>query len=584
MNNTARPPPTMPPVGPGAQPMQEPSTRERLARYRALARRGFGHWKVGLLIFLIGGGITLLVVTQFFHRSYLSEATLVPKMGIRTNDDRDDGSANDRALRIGNKLKDILATRSQLETAIKKFKLYPKMVESRGMLDAADEMKTHIKLRMQGGVFILSFESAEVDNANTPELVRDVTQYLAEELIEVYSNSSLESLRTSVNFFEQQAKQSEDEVERTTKALTVFLTKHPEFALTSQPGAQSQYGFAASGLKPPKGHPGAPERPQPRIDPALLAIYQADSTLRVLYLQRAKVEEDIKASQQLSAPAPAPTSSAAAAALQEQVALATAEVDAAQKRVVETQSDLMSKSSKLAPEHPDMKAAQVAAAAASTQLQQAKSKLQQLQAQRPSPGGVNPYDAPGANPELLTKLKEINGQIGQREAELKSKGAGAVPAPAPSSSDAPPASVQVEPVSPLVALETEWQRLLRDLSAAKTSLELRKKDYEKANMAVRAAQAASNEVMLVSEPAYKPTRAFKGKSPAAIAGFAIALVLAMLYMASRVALNDTIIDSADVEALQLIPVLGVVPKINVPPPTTSKETAAAARGGATGDV
>ncbi len=590
MNNNARPPmPTMPPVGPGAQTPQEPSTRERIARYKVLARRGLGHWKMAFLVFAIGIGLTMLFVTQFIRRSYLSECTLVGKAGIRTNDDQDNASANDRAIRTSNKLKDILATRSQLEIAIKKFKLYPKTIETKGMLDASDEMKTHVKLRVQGGVFILSFDSAEVDGVNTPELVRDVTQFLADSLIEAYSNSSLSDLKTSVNFFEQQAKQAEDEVERSTTALTVFLSKHPEFALTAAPGATSQFGFAAGGVKPPKGLPGVVDRPQPKLDPALLAIYQADPTLRVLYLQRAKVEEDLKASQQALAPAPAPTSSAATAALQEQIAAATAEVDMAQKRVADTQSDLMSKASKLAPEHPDYKAAQSAAAAASSQLQQAKARLAQLQAQRPSAGGgANPYDTPGANPELIAKLKEINGQIGQREAELKSKGASALPpAPAPStsSSTAPhPPVVPTEPVSPLVALETEWQRLLRDLSAAKTNLELRKRDYEKANMAVRAAQAASNEVMTVTEPAYKPTRASKGKSPAAIGGFAVALIIALLYMASRVALNDTIIDSADIEALQLIPVLGVVPKIHVPPPMTSKETPAPARGGVTGDV
>src|SRR5207302_267181 len=77
------------------------------------------------------------------------------------------------------------------------------------------------------------------------ELVRDVTQYLADSLIETYANSNLGELKTSVNFFEQQMKQAEDDVERSTKALTVFLSKHPEFAMAAQQQAQaSPFGFA----------------------------------------------------------------------------------------------------------------------------------------------------------------------------------------------------------------------------------------------------------------------------------------------------------------------------------------------------
>jgi hypothetical protein len=501
----------------------------------------------------------------------------------------------DRSARLSAKLKDMLTTRALLEEAIKKFKLYSRTVDNKGMLDAVDEMKPHVGFRArQGGTYVIAFDSAEIENGKTQDLVRDVTQYLAEELIEAYSNSSLTDLKTSVNFFEQQLKASEDDVERATKAVTVFLSKHPEFAMSAQQGG-NQFGIAAASTltKTPK-LPGVVDRPQPKLDPALLALYQADPTLRVLYLQRAKVEEDLKASLQQAAPGPAPTSSAATAALQEQIALATADVDAAQKRVADTQADVMSKSSKLAPEHPDMKSAVVAAAAAGAQLQQAKAKLAQLQAQRAaSAGGANPYEIAGANPELVAKLKDLNAQIGQREAELK-KGAGTTPAPAPSTSSdvgasatasAPP--VPVEPVSPLVALETEWQRLLRDLAGAKQTLELRKKDYEKANMSVRAAQAASNEMMAVMEPAYKPSHPFKGgRTPVAMGGAAIAMLLALLYMAARVVFNDTIIDAADVEALQLIPVLGVVPKIDVPPApkdkAKDKSAGAAPRGGAAG--
>ena len=489
-NNTRPPMPTMPPGGTGAPVQaQEPSVRERMARYKTLAGRALEHWKMGLLLFVLGCGIAVLVASMM-KRSYQSEAVILAKVGIRT-DDRDDMPSSERWTRITAKLKDMLMTRSTLEAAIKKFDLYKKTVDTKGMLDAVEEMQKHVQFRArQGGAFVVSFDSAEVEGGKTQDLVRDVTQYLAESLIEGYTNSNLSDLKTNVNFFEQQQKQAEDDVEKATTAVTVFLSKHPEFAMSAQQMSVAQNsglptGPIASAQKKPGGGIGAPDRPQQKIDPALLAIYQQDPTLRVLYLQRAKVEEDIKASSAQQAPVPAPTSSAAAAALNEQIQQAQQDVDAAQKRVADTQADVLAKSTKLAPEHPDMKAAQAAAAAATQQLQAAKAKLQQLQAQKAAASGAaNPYEAPGASPELVAKLKDINSQIGQREAELKKNGAAALPPPAPGDpSAAPSASAPpkpLEPVNPLVALETEWQRLLRDLSTAKLNLEKRQRDFERA--------------------------------------------------------------------------------------------------------
>lgn len=578
----------MPPTGgAGAPPGAEPSTRERVARLKALMRRGLAHWKVALLMFVVAAGLGVFLAMTFVKRSYQSECTVTVRAGIRTEGGEDIPSL-DRAARLGAKLKDMLSTRSNLEATIKKFKLYPKIVDSKGMLDAIDEMKGHVQFRpRQGGAFTLSFDSAEVDGVNTPELVRDVTQSLAESLIESYSNTNLTELKTSLAFYEQQAKASEEDVEKATTALTIFLSKHPEFAIAAQqPGTGAQLGLPTVGSMMGSARPkipGVPTVTQPKIDPALLALYQSDPTLRVLYLQRAKAEDDLRASQQPQTPqGPAPATSAQAAALQEQIAQAQTAVDNAQKRVADTAADVASKSAVLAPEHPDMKAAQAAAANAASQLQQAKTKLAQLQAQRAAAagGGGNPYDAPGGNPELIAKLKDINNQIGQREAELKAKGA--TPAPptstaSPSASAPAPPPVPSEPVNPLVALETEWQRLLRDLGSAKSTLELRKKDLERVSMQVRAAQAASNDMMAITEPPFKPTRAYKGgRTPAAIGGVAFALIIAILYMAARVVFNDTIIDAADVEALNLIPVLGVVPKIDV-----AREPTA---GGATGGV
>jgi capsular polysaccharide biosynthesis protein len=56
-----------------------------------------------------------------------------------------------------------------------------------------------------------------------------------------------------------------------------------------------------------------------------------------------------------------------------------------------------------------------------------------------------------------------------------------------------------------------------------------------------------------------------GRTKTAMMGGIMALLLALGYAFSRVFFDDTIIDQADVEALRLIPVLGVLPKVRGAP-------------------
>ena len=586
---TNAPPGVASPPGP-----VELTTRERMARYKSLTRRALAFWKVGLLLFVVCCGIAV-GVAMTVKRTYRSECVILVKPGILVSDTGESPEAH--SAKQSAKLKEALTLRSRLEGAIKKFKLYPKTVDQKGMLDAVDEMRPHVGFRARdGGTYVVSFDSTEGDGQNTQDLVRDVTQYLAEQLIEEYATGNLGDLKMRADFLQKEQSKAEADLEQATQLLTVFLSQHPEFAMEAkQAAASNPFGLPPN---PAMGIPLMPRqapdksRPAPTMDPALAALYGSDAQLGALYRQRARLDAELKS----STPAtntPVPVSTASVAALQEQVNAAQGEVEAAAKRAAETQADVMSKQSSLSPEHPDMKAAQANADFAARQLHQAKVKLATLQqqlhvAQNPgaAPRSDNPYEAGGSNPELIAKLKEIASQIGQREAELKSKGASALTAPAAPSASGAPAVLPPTPVSPLVALETEWQRLLRGLSEAKATQDGLRKEYEKAEMGVKAQQAAANDLMQVIEAAYRPTHPAKGgRTPVAIGGGMAALLVAILYMAGRVAFNDTLIDSADIEALNLIPVLGIVPKIHVTPGAAHDERAdAAAKGGRVGAV
>ena len=72
--------------------------------------------------------------------------------------------------------------------------------------------------------------------------------------------------------------------------------------------------------------------------------------------------------------------------------------------------------------------------------------------------------------------------------------------------------------------------------------------------------------MQILEPAYLPTRPDRGHGRVFFVGAAIALFFALGYAASRVILDDTLLDEGDVVALGGPPVLVVMPNVGVPSP------------------
>jgi uncharacterized protein involved in exopolysaccharide biosynthesis len=127
----------------------------------------------------------------------------------------------------------------------------------------------------------------------------------------------------------------------------------------------------------------------------------------------------------------------------------------------------------------------------------------------------------------------------------------------------------------VVELETEWQRLLRALSDTRAHHDDLKLRAQRARLALEAAHAQASERMAIVDPPYRPTHPSKGgRTNIALAGLAMALLLAVAYASARASLDDTLIDADDVDALGLAPVLGVVPKLGL----TAKEAPVDAAG------
>jgi len=523
-----------------------PSPRERLARLRVLVRRGMAYWKGSLLLLVVAATVALGVAVNV-PRTYRSEATIVAKPRIRT-DDRDESSTSpDQLARQSARLKDMLTTRSRLETAIKRFGLYPKTVASKTMLDAVEEMKPHVGFRsLEGAQYVVSFDG---EDATT---VQEVTQYLCSSLIDDYAAGGLDDLAREADFLAQEEQRSLAGLEDATQRLTVFLAEHPEFAVEAKQAATTPFG--------PSPTAGIPLLPKAARDlnggGAGATAGAGDPELAALLRQRARLEGEARAA--LGAAHGVVAATATTKQLDDQIAQAQAEVEAAAKRVAETQSDLASKAN-LTEDHPDMRAARMAADAAARQLHEAKVKLATLQQLRASGATADPSQVP---PEIADKLRGVDAQIAARQGQLaRARVSSPIPPPAASVSGAPapPANPATDAI---VALETEWQRNLRAMNDARAHHDDVKMRTERAKLALEAARAQASERMAVVDPPYRPTHPAKGgRTNTALAGMALALLLAIGWATARVTLDDRVFDARDVEALGVAPLLGVIPKI-----------------------
>jgi hypothetical protein len=153
---------------PPATPV-EPSAREKIARFKTLSGRAFRYWKLTFVILILGMA-TSLAVALTVKLTYRSECTVLYRNAMRPGEHDEELSA-ERSRQIGAKLKDLLTTRSRLEALIEQYNLYPKIVATKGVVDAVDEMRLHIGFRARDSqTYVISFET------DVPLLARDVTK------------------------------------------------------------------------------------------------------------------------------------------------------------------------------------------------------------------------------------------------------------------------------------------------------------------------------------------------------------------------------------------------------------------------
>ncbi len=514
------------PGAPGQGPSApEPTTRDRIDRAKTIARRAARHWAVSTLLLLIGGVISI-IVAMYTKNTYRSETVISFRAGFKVGK-QDEGPA-ERAARLKPKLDDQLKSRARLEKIIKENSLYPENIKSRGMVFTVDEMRDkYVGFRGKDSErYVISFEH------QVPETAQKISQRLAETLVEEFGKENLSQIKQQVAFLTEQETKLSTELETANRELTTFLAAHPEFAaeLKKSGGVAPGPGMAVpGGATPGIPFPGAGVTSDPQIN--------------ALLRQKARINQQLQSMQSGgNGPGPIPPE------LEARRTRAIAERDAAQNAFNEANSELgRVKAAGATPANPDYRAAEARVTAAKNQLDPKEAKVREIEqeirlAQQQS-------NVP-ATKENIDKLKAELAMVDAQIAKL-SKGS---TAPLASGGTAEPVGV--------VALETTFQRLFRKTQETRTSLNEFREQVNKARLELASEQAKSSDTVDIAEPAYLPTTPAKGgKTKVAITGGVLTLIISLLYALGRVVFSDRIIDSGDVQALQLIPVLGVLPKI-----------------------
>jgi Mrp family chromosome partitioning ATPase len=190
-----------------------------------LLRRALRFWRIAAVVAILGalgtaGGAML------WPRTFTSQATLLYHEGLRFG--QEEGS-NPR--RVGQRLSELLLSRTQLTSVVQELKLYPKLVAAGKLRDAVEEMRLSTKFRYdQGDVFVISY------TGGSPAEAQRVAARLSEVLISEHQRLRSSQAEVTREFLDFETKRKTQELGDRQAALVAFLAKHPEFSVDQTTG------------------------------------------------------------------------------------------------------------------------------------------------------------------------------------------------------------------------------------------------------------------------------------------------------------------------------------------------------------
>ncbi len=462
------------------------SPREQLAAALTLLGRLRRWWKVGVAA--LAAGLTITVGLAFStHRLYRSEALLSYEGGAQAVT----GGEGISARALSTRVTDMITSRQRLGTIIKDMGLYRKIVDKRGLVEAIDEMRRHLKITTGDGY---SYRVAY--DGESREVAKDALEKLLDGVIADDHQRQARQTDEARRFLESERKRNDDELKTREAALSAFVAKHPQLA--GEVGAASSGALLRAANRDRAGASGA--------DVASLEV------------QAAQIEESLAAAMSHPAGAPVATDdpTLAGAATRAQTELAAA------------RADLADKQARLTNEHPDVKMALRRVAVAEAAARQAQNALLAARSTAPVPGAE-----PTGDSARVTALRRMLAAV--RSQIATARGLNTPKSDLPKSTDS------------MVAIDTEWTRLNREVAEARERQnQLESKQFQ-AELAASLTSAGDSGQLFISDRPFKPLRPVAGgRGKIVAAGFGSSILLALVVMGICAAFDDHLYGTPDV--------------------------------------
>lgn len=471
---------------------------DQLQSILRLLRRTARFWWVGVLAFAVGIAVTL-AAAKVRRKQFRSEAVVFYQEGLQWT-----ATEGVSTRRIGQRLKDILLTRTKLTKVVEELGLHPALVAAGRIGEAVEEVRLAVNFRVNDGdIFVLSY------TGSTPDEAQKVTAKLTDMLIEENTRLRSEQAEVARTFLDTEKKRNEAELAAKETALLRFLAQHPEFA-----SEQSTIGVSLRATTK-RDSPSTTTAPSGGGDNALEALRREEERLR----------------RQINSPSAivAPQDPALVAAKNE-----------AENRLHAAQRELTDRRSRYTEQHPDVRSAAKAVTEAEDALERATEALKAAR--------VPIVDDGESRKALEARLAQVQAEIAAAQQRRRPRDAERTPPVEPVSSS--------EAAQRIVALETEWARLNREVSEARDRFaQLDTKEFM-ASMTASTLLSGKSAQIVVIDPAFLPAQAIGVSTKrfvimGILAAFAIAIGVAMLFGL----MDDRLYDHIDATRLAIAPVL-----------------------------
>jgi succinoglycan biosynthesis transport protein ExoP len=482
---------------------QPPSAREQLDRMMVLLRRSRSFWRRGLVVFLVGALLAVpFVLTR--ARSYRSETIILYQETIRSSDVTGGEPSSESSRRVGARLHELLLTRTTLEPIITDLHLYTNSIVRGELVGAVEEMRKNIAFQArEGDTYQIAF------TGDTPQEAQEVTRRLGDCILHESETRRSDQAKTLKEFLSKEAARNEAELRQKEADLTRFVVLHPEFALRLQ------------GL-PPTATTGAGATSAPGTDPVLAG----------LEARAARIQRQLGAKPSTAPPKPSPTF----------------QPPPDSPELVAARRNLADKLTLYTDKHPDVIAARErvrAAEDAQAALNDAAAAAFAAQ-QGDGPPPQNASDVAA----LKKQLAVLQAQIAARRRMLSGAPATATPDP----SAIPEAQAPAE-------FELEFRRLQREVSDGRDRQQQLEERLFRASIAESSIMDDRNVQVSVLDPPYLPIRPVsKPRSLLLAALLIVCLLIGVATAFVSATLDDRLHDRHDVERLDLLPLLAVIPK------------------------